>query len=117
MQHTRQHDRRDGIVPQGARGDDLARGLETEQDDWQQLAPVYLFVQAMKAAFDELGLDKTGRKQHDGSLDCEAEDEGAPTAISEFASRMGKDGTSGHEGDDGDETFRPAVRAGCGVGR
>ena len=89
-------------MPQGARGDDLARGLETEQDDWQQLAPVDLFVQAVEAAFDELGLNKAGRKQHDGSLNCETQYESTAAAVSEFASRAGKDGASRHEGNNGD---------------
>ena len=102
MQHTRQYDRRDGVMPQSARGDDLARGLEAKQDDWQQLAPVDLFVQAVEAAFDELGLDKAGCEQHDGSLHCEAQDESAAAAVSEFASCTGKDEASRNVGNNGD---------------
>ena len=74
VQHTRQHDRRYGVMTQGARRDDLARGLETQQRDGQALTPVDFLVQAVEAAFDKLPLDEPGRKEHDPSLHDESKD-------------------------------------------
>ena len=115
MQHTRYDDGRHSVMTQGSGSDDLACGLEAQQCDRQTLTPVDLVIQEVQAAFDELRLYKSSRKQDDPCLHDETRDESPPTMFSNYARRVRKAGTAGCEGDNSYQAFRPPIGASCCV--
>ena len=100
-------------MAQGARGNDLASGLETQQCDGQALTPVDLIVQKVKPAFDDRRLDEPRRKQYESSLYNKTPYKCSATTLAECACCKSEDEAAQCKAENGYQALRPSVGTFC----